>query len=71
MKRKMLKIKLLFLLTIITIFSSCQFNPFVKKHLAAGAYLKVNGIRCETIKIRINGKIDTRNNKLSLFYNFK
>ncbi len=56
---KQLKVASLLLLTI-TLFS-CQFNQSVKKDLTTGAFSKGDGLSCEDITIKINGKAEKRN----------
>ncbi|MDO6745556.1 hypothetical protein Q4553_13385 [Tenacibaculum soleae] len=57
----MKKVKLISLISIITIFSSCDFNQSVNKDLTTGAYSRGNGIGCDDVKIQINGDVDNRN----------
>lgn len=56
---KQLKVASLLLLTI-TLFS-CQFNQSVNKDLTTGAFSKGDGLSCEDITIKINGKAEKRN----------
>jgi hypothetical protein len=74
MKNKMQKIRTLFLLMVITTFSSCQFNQSVNKDMTTGAYSRGDGIGCDDIAIQINGEIENRNDfvfgeKVNLIFN--
>ena len=70
----MQKIIRLILITVITTFSSCQFNQSVNTDLATGAYSRGDGIGCDEVVIEINRKVENRNEfvfgeKVNLLFN--
>ena len=57
----MKKVKLISLIFITAVFTSCEFNQSVNKDLTTGAYSRGDGIGCDNVKIQINGDVDNRN----------
>ena len=54
------KIKLLNLILVIIVCSSCQFNQSVNKDFITGASSRGDGIGCDDVRIEINGETVTR-----------
>ena len=59
---------------VILILSACELNQSVHKDFITGAYSKGDGIVCNDVKIKINGKVENRNSfvygeKVSFIFN--
>jgi hypothetical protein len=69
-----MKFRILILMIGIITFNSCQFNQSVNTDLTTGAYSRGNGIGIDEVNIKINGKIENRNEyifgeKVNLIFN--
>lgn len=74
LKTLMNKFRSIFLLIVITTFSSCQFNQSINKDLTTGAYSRGDGIGSNKVIIEVNGKKENRNEfvygeKVNLVFN--
>ncbi len=63
-----------FMLMVIVVFVSCNFNKSVHKDLETGAFSKGDGIGCDDVLITVNGELDKRNQfvygeKINLVFN--
>lgn len=57
----MKKNRILSILSIILVYTSCQFNQNVHTDLITGAYSRGDGIGSDNVTININGKVEKRN----------
>jgi hypothetical protein len=68
------KNRILSVVLVIVMCSSCQFNQSVNTDLSTGAYSRGDGIGCDDVFIEINGIVEKRNEyvfgeKVNLIFN--